>query len=53
MNINNYRNTLKKNEDVKWKIALFHHDIYGDGIHSQEKDIKQLRNTLPQIHRKK
>ena len=53
LNINEHKqfieNTLKKNEDVKWKIALFHHDIYGDGIHSQEKDIKQLRNTLPQI----
>ena len=41
--------TVKKNKNIKWKIAVFHHDIYGGGRHKGDKDIKLLRNSLPNI----
>ena len=43
------KSTIKKNQDIKWKIAVFHHDIYGGGIHSNDKDVKKLRHKLPNI----
>lgn len=40
---------INKNKNIKWKIAVFHHDIYGGGIHKEDKDIKILRSNLPSI----
>ena len=41
--------TVEENKDIKWKIAVFHHDIYGGGRHKDDEDIKILRNNLPPI----
>lgn len=41
--------TVEENRDIKWKIAVFHHDIYGGGRHKDDEDIKILRNNLPSI----
>ena len=53
LNMNDHKefikSTIKKNQDIKWKIAVFHHDIYGGGIHSNDKDVKELRDKLPNI----
>lgn len=53
LNINEHKkfieDSLKQNENIKWKIAVFHHDIYGCGVHSNDKDIKKLRDKLPNI----
>ena len=53
LNMNDHKefikSTIKKNQDIKWKIAVFHHDIYGGGIHSNDKDVKKLRDKLPNI----
>lgn len=38
-----------ENQDMKWKIAVFHHDIYGGGQHEDDKDIKILRREMPPI----
>lgn len=40
---------VEKNKDMKWKIAVFHHDIYGGGRHEDDKDIKILRSEMPSI----
>lgn len=40
---------VAKNKDIKWKIAVFHHDIYGGGRHKDDEDIKILRENLPCI----
>lgn len=40
---------VKINKNIKWKIAVFHHDIYGGGRHRDDKDIKTLREKLPPI----
>ena len=42
-------NAVNANKDIKWKIAVFHHDIYGEGIHSKDKDMEKLRDSLPDI----
>ncbi|WP_455539902.1 metallophosphoesterase [Terrisporobacter sp.] len=53
LNINEHKefieNAMKKNTYMKWKIAVFHHDIYGGGIHNNDKDVKELRHKLPYI----
>ena len=53
LNMNDHKefikSTIKKNQDIKWKIAVFHHDVYGGGIHSNDKDVKKLRDKLPNI----
>lgn len=41
--------TVNENINKKWKIAIFHHDIFGCGIHSNEDDINLLRQSLPEI----
>ncbi|UEL46282.1 purple acid phosphatase family protein [Terrisporobacter hibernicus] len=41
--------TIEKNKDIKWKIAVFHHDIYGGGRHEDDKDMKILRSEIPPI----
>lgn len=40
---------VKENKDMKWKIAVFHHDIYGGGRHEDDKDMKILRSEIPPI----
>ena len=42
-------NAVAANENIKWRIAVFHHDIYGGGFHRKDKDIKELRDSLPSI----
>lgn len=53
LNINEHENFIKtavqKNKDKKWRIAVFHHDIFGGGIHSEDNDLKILRRYLPSI----
>nr|WP_319494151.1 metallophosphoesterase family protein [uncultured Desulfobacter sp.] len=34
------------NPDVKWKIAMFHHDIYGSASHARKYYVKNLRAAL-------
>ncbi|MEG0855181.1 MAG: metallophosphoesterase family protein [Terrisporobacter sp.] len=41
--------TINKNSSMQWKIAVFHHDIYGCGIHSDDIEVKLLREKLPQV----
>lgn len=41
--------TVEENNNIKWKIAVFHHDIYGGGRHKNDKDIKILKSELPTI----
>lgn len=40
---------VEENKDIKWKIAVFHHDIYGGGRHKDDEDIKILRKSIPTI----
>ncbi|MCC3869287.1 purple acid phosphatase family protein [Terrisporobacter mayombei] len=40
---------VEENKDMKWKVAVFHHDIYGGGQHEDDKDIKILRSEMPPI----
>lgn len=40
---------VEKNKKIKWKIAVFHHDIYGGGRHKDDKDMKMLREKLPPL----
>lgn len=53
LNISEHKNfideAIYKNKDIKWRIAVFHHDIYGGGIHKGDKDIAILRDKLPCI----
>lgn len=43
------KEAVNKNTDKKWRIALFHHDIYGYGSHSKDKDVMLFRELLPSI----
>ena len=40
---------VERNKDIKWRIAVFPHDIYGGGKHKDEKDVKYIRKNLPNI----
>ena len=43
---NHYRfikNALKANPDVKWRVAMMHHDLYGDRKPSRESETKLMR----------
>lgn len=48
-----HRNFIKaavaKNPDVKWRIAVFHHDLYGGRIEHRESENKLLRLILTPI----
>lgn len=35
-------NAVKENEDAKWRVLMFHHDIYGPGHHAGDDDTKLL-----------
>ncbi len=37
------KNAVKENPDVKWKIMMFHHDLYGGHIESRESENMLLR----------
>lgn len=37
------KNAVKENPDVKWKIMMFHHDLYGGHIESRESENTLLR----------
>lgn len=37
------KDAVKKNPDVKWKIMMFHHDLYGGHIESRESENELLR----------
>ena len=39
-------NAIAENPNVRWKIAVFHHALYGATYHALEDNVKQLRNTL-------
>ncbi len=45
-----HRNFVKRavaaNPDVKWRVAVFHHDLYGGRIESRESENKLLRKIL-------
>jgi len=44
------KNAVNKYPNTTWRIAMFHHDLYGDGvIHSQSSTISDLRNCLTQL----
>lgn len=43
------KNTLAKtkdNQDIKWKIVVFHHSIYSSASHASDNDILARRDTL-------
>ena len=37
------KNALKAYPDCKWRVAMFHHDLYGERIESREDENKLLR----------
>lgn len=53
LNINEHKKfieeSINNNQDKKWRIVVFHHDIYGGGTHSNDKDVIKLREKLPSI----
>lgn len=40
------RKAIKENPDVKWKVVMFHHDIYGSGYDHSDSDGMVLRTQL-------
>jgi len=40
------KKAVEASPGVKWKIVMFHHDIYGSGSHALESSIINLRNAL-------
>lgn len=48
-----HRNLIKRavalNPDVKWRVAVFHHDLYGGRIESRESDNRLMRKILTPI----
>lgn len=36
----------KDNQDIKWKIVVFHHSIYSSASHASDNDILARRDTL-------
>lgn len=58
LDTNNYNcatheNVIKKaineNQDAKWRVVMFHQDIYGSGVHHSESDGMILRTKLTPI----
>ena len=43
------RDTLRKNPDVKWRVALFHHDLFGGRIPHRESENELLRTIWSPI----
>lgn len=40
------RKAIKENPDMKWKVVMFHHDIYGSGYDHSDSDGMVLRTQL-------
>ena len=40
---------IRQNPDVKWKTVVFHHSVYSTASHTDDKDIIQRRNELPNV----
>lgn len=40
------RKAIKENPDAKWKVVMFHHDIYGSGYDHSDSDGMVLRTQL-------
>lgn len=53
LNINEHKKVIEEsinnNQNKKWRIVVFHHDIYGGGEHYGDKDVIELRKKLPPI----
>lgn len=53
LNIDEHKEFIKKAvdeyDDVTWRVAVFHHDIFGGGCHAMDEDVKYLRSNLPNI----
>ena len=43
--------TFSENKDAKWKVLMFHHDIYGSGYDHSDSDGMVLRTQLTSIMR--
>ena len=43
------RKAIKENPNAKWKVVMFHQDIYGSAEHSNEPEITNLRYQLTPI----
>lgn len=46
------KNTLAKtkdNQDIKWKIVVFHHSIYSSASHASDNDILARRDTCSYV----
>ncbi len=40
---------IKENQDAKWRVVMFHHDVYGPGHHSGDDDTKLLSGIYSAI----
>ena len=40
---------IKANTNVKWKTVVFHHSVYSTASHTDDGDIIQRRNELPNV----
>ena len=40
---------IKANQNVKWKTVVFHHSVYSTASHTDDGDIIQRRNELPNV----
>ena len=40
---------IAANPDMLWKIAIFHHDIYGTGLHAGDADVLALRAAIAPV----
>ena len=40
---------IKANPNVKWKTVVFHHSVYSTASHTDDGDIIQRRNELPNV----
>ncbi len=43
------KNAVKENPDIKWRVVMMHHDLYGGSIESRESENNLLRLLLSPI----
>ena len=41
--------TIRKNEDCRWRIVVLHQDIYGSALHSSEPEIISMREEMTPV----
>lgn len=41
--------TIRKNEDCRWRIVVLHQDIYGSALHSSEPEIISMREEMAPV----